>query len=144
MKKRRKKKDNVIVPVASMGDIAFLLIIFFMVASRFANDKGNVTLAQSIEATEVKESKCVVSIDAEGVFWFQGEEVPESLDIKQGVKGWIDAQAKAGRTNVIARTVMFRCDKTMPRHVFEPVIEAISAGGGLICAVGEKSEKKGN
>ena len=32
---RRRKKPSLVLPLSSMGDIAFLLIIFFMLASNF-------------------------------------------------------------------------------------------------------------
>jgi len=34
-RKRKRQRRKIAVPVASMGDIAFLLIIFFMVVSNF-------------------------------------------------------------------------------------------------------------
>ena len=40
---RRRKKPNLVLPLSSMGDIAFLLIIFFMLASNFMKT-GNVDL----------------------------------------------------------------------------------------------------
>ena len=36
--RRKRKKQAISVPTASMGDIAFLLIIFFMVCSKFSQD----------------------------------------------------------------------------------------------------------
>jgi biopolymer transport protein ExbD len=38
--KRRLTQDDEAVPMASMADIAFLLIIFFMVSSVFSVDRG--------------------------------------------------------------------------------------------------------
>ena len=39
MKKRRRRR-TIIVPVVSMGDIAFLLIIFFILCSNIAREAG--------------------------------------------------------------------------------------------------------
>ena len=52
---RRNKRRKVLVPVASMGDIAFLLIIFFLLASEFARDKDvpiQLPTAQQVKKTE--------------------------------------------------------------------------------------------
>ena len=46
--RRRKARVAVSVPVASMGDIAFLLIAFFVLASQFAKDFP-VQLAESVD-----------------------------------------------------------------------------------------------
>ncbi len=50
MKIKTKKKRDAIIPAASMSDIAFLLIIFFMVSTVFNVDVGvNVVLPQASE-----------------------------------------------------------------------------------------------
>ncbi|MCK4666766.1 biopolymer transporter ExbD [Candidatus Dependentiae bacterium] len=50
MKIKTKKKREAIIPAASMSDIAFLLIIFFMVSTVFNVDVGvNVVLPQASE-----------------------------------------------------------------------------------------------
>ena len=39
------------------------------------------------------------------------------------------------------RTVHFRCDRSVDKSVFEPVMDAIAAAGGRISAVGEKAKR---
>jgi hypothetical protein len=53
---QRKKRKPIPVPVASMGDIAFLLIIFFLVCSEAIKDKSNlpVELPQSEHVATTK------------------------------------------------------------------------------------------
>ena len=133
--KRRKHKGLISVPVASMGDIAFLLIIFFIVASHFAQERGNIKLAKSPDAEKVKDTKITVMIDSEGKLYFQGREVDNAQDIEWGVRALVE-----GKTNELARTVMFSCDREIPQKVFEPIIAAIAKGGGLVAAVGEKAK----
>ena len=41
----RKKRRHVPVPIASMGDIAFLLIIFFLVCSEVSKDNTNLQVS---------------------------------------------------------------------------------------------------
>ncbi len=137
MKRRRRRKSVIQVPVASMGDIAFLLIIFFMVCSRFAQQSIEVQPPRAPNLDELKEPKITVTINTEGLIYFQGREVHNA--------DWVKAQLQAmleGKTNPEDRTVTFRCDRNVPRDVFEPVIEAIAAGGGLIAAMGDLSSNK--
>jgi len=65
--RRRLVQDDEAVPMASMADIAFLLIIFFMVTSVFSVDRG---LLIELPQTAVQESvdlrEIVLTISAEG------------------------------------------------------------------------------
>jgi len=133
MKKKRKRQALIRVPVASMGDIAFLLIIFFMVCSRFAQKEVAVEMPKSLDSEELKENQIAVTVDKDGILYFQGREVPNAEAIEWGVRSLVE-----GKTEERSRLVMFRCDRSVSKHVFEPVIEAIAKGGGLIAAIGEQ------
>lgn len=137
MKKKKKRGVPIRVPVASMGDIAFLLIIFFMVCSRFAQEAVKVQPPRALDADEMKENQVSVTIDADGRVYFQGREVPGAEAVEWGVRSMVE-----GKTKEQARMVMFRCDRSVSKHVFEPVIEAIARGGGLIAAIGDKDLQK--
>ncbi len=138
MGKRRRRRKMIPVPVASMGDIAFLLIIFFMVCSKFAKDPGVATeLPTTIEVTELDDYPLIVVIDKEGTIYFQGEEVGSAKDIEYEVQAFIESIES---DDPKLRTVLFRCDRTViGTHLYEPVIEAIAKGGGRIAAVGKES-----
>ena len=72
------------VPTASMADIAFLLIIFFMLTTSFSPERTNVNLPQSVIQTQVSEEAAIVAITAEGAIFFTDGEVPsEASDIQQ-------------------------------------------------------------
>ncbi|MEO0205832.1 MAG: biopolymer transporter ExbD [candidate division WOR-3 bacterium] len=63
MELRAKKKINAIIPTASMGDIAFLIIIFFMTTTVFTREKGIKMLLPEKSQTETKvKPENVVSI----------------------------------------------------------------------------------
>ena len=134
---RRKRRKNVIsVPVASMGDIAFLLIIFFLVACRLAQDK-KITPPASVDAAEMKESQISVLIDEAGIFYVNGQRVEDVKAVKAEVKTMLD---RRNATNIVQRTVMFKCDASITKPKFEPVLEAIAEAGGIIGAVGKQGE----
>lgn len=136
MKKRlqSKKRRSVPVPIASMGDIAFLLIIFFMVCSEVSKDKNMAVLLPLSE--HVKQIKVVVvariAVDEKGEIYFDGTRVDNAKDVEWGVRALL--------TNTISddqRHVQFKCDSALPKETFEPVIKAIASAGGIIEAVGE-------
>ena len=135
MKKRRKRRAAISVPVASMGDIAFLLIIFFMVASHMVRERHNIKPPRSLDTDKVKETQVTVAIDVLGKIYLQGMEVPSAEDVEAGVRLLLE-----NRTTREQKTVIFRCDRGIRRDTFEPVIEAIARAGGLLAAVGEKGE----
>ena len=63
MKIRKTKQLEAVIPTASMADIAFLLIVFFMISTVFQVDKTSVKLPKSSKETRfevVKESAFVI------------------------------------------------------------------------------------
>jgi biopolymer transport protein ExbD len=136
MKKRlqSKKRRTVPVPIASMGDIAFLLIIFFMVCSEVAKDKNMAVILPLSEHVKKMQAVVVarVAVDENGEIYFDGTRVDNAKDVEWGVRALL--------TNTITddqRHVQFKCDSALPKETFEPVIKAIAAAGGIIEAVGE-------
>lgn len=138
MKRRKKKRKTIPIPVASMGDIAFLLIIFFLVCSEASKDNSKLKIDPPI-SEHVEKTKAVVvarvDIDENGQVYFDGAAV-------DGAKA-VEGELRFLLTNTVAdeqRHVQFRCDKTQPREIFEPVLQAIAAAGGIIEAVGENQQ----
>jgi biopolymer transport protein ExbD len=134
---RRRRRRSLPIPTASMGDIAMLLIIFFMVCSNFAKNAGvNLKPPTSVDIDKMKESATWVSIDNIGKYRVNGAEVPDAKSIKVAVECLIGK-----RTNAEARMVVFQCDAAIDKKTFEPVIEAISEAGGTVAAMGEKRRR---
>jgi biopolymer transport protein ExbD len=120
-----------------MGDIAFLLIIFFLVCSEVSKDKANVrvTLPES-EKVEKMEATVVarIAVSEDGEIYFDGVRVDGAKDVEWGVRALL--------TNTVTddqRHVQFKCDANLPKETFEPVLKAIAEAGGIIEAVGEKT-----
>ena len=138
MYKRRKRRKMIPVPVASMGDIAFLLIIFFILCSNIAREAGiAVTPPVSADLDQVDESTLVVAIDGEGQLYFQGRKVHGADSLETEV-----ADRLRNVTSEEGRRVLFRCDQAVDRAVFEPAMDAITRAGGIVVAVGDKSTRK--
>ncbi len=76
---RKKQESKVEIPTASMGDIAFLLLVFFMVTTVFNNEIGlQIILPEaSTEAVKVKSKQIIhVAVDQYGKVKMEKEEVP--------------------------------------------------------------------
>ncbi len=138
MKLRKARRVAPTVPLASMGDIAFLLTIFFILTSNFAKDDTRTIKPPSArELAQMENQNVSVSIDADGGIFFNGRPVASPATVEAGVAGFL-----VGKKETKDRMVVFRCDKGVDKKVFEPVLAAISKAGGVIAAVGEASGTK--
>lgn len=118
-----------------MGDIAFLLIIFFLVCSEAVKDNSSLPVALPTSA-HVKKTKATVvayvTVDENGGIYFDNNRVDSAKDVEWGVRALL--------TNTISddqRHVQFKCDKSQSKEVFQPILQAIAEAGGIIEAVGE-------
>lgn len=77
MKFKRSFEDEAeVIPTASMADITFLLIIFFMVGTVFNVEKGiDMRLPQSTVQQDISEENVIISIDKEEKLYLDGEAV---------------------------------------------------------------------
>jgi len=74
----KREKDKANIPTGSMADIAFLLIIFFMVTSIDQPDKTSVLLPKSFEREEIPRGAAYISIDRENMIRFtSGQETSQ-------------------------------------------------------------------
>jgi len=74
--RRSFEDDSEVIPTASMADITFLLIIFFMVGTVFNVEKGiEMTLPQSTVQQDISEENVVISIDTEEKYYVDGDPV---------------------------------------------------------------------
>jgi biopolymer transport protein ExbD len=131
--KRRKRKVGILVPIVSMGDIAFLLIIFFMLASNFVKE-AHVELdkARSPDIENMSESKVSVKVDKDGSVWLQGEPCPVGL-LESGVQALVDGMED--------KTVTLTIDKDLSHDVYGDVMLELSKAGAEIALVGIKDEE---
>ena len=137
MKKSRTRKKPVDPPVASIGDIAFLLIIFFVLTSNFVKETAiKLEPPKSTVIDQLEESRVSVAVDEQGQVYLNGTKTTAEALENQLSAELADKETPSGRI------VMLKCDKTVDKAVFEPVINAIAAAGGRIAAIGEKGEQE--
>lgn len=137
MKIKRSKGVALVVPTSSMGDIAFLLIIFFMLTSKFMQE-ANVKhqLPTSPEIDTIKPQQLSLIMDEDGVLWIQGEEaeinsIPEIIAKQQ--EGMTDEDRKEF-------TVVFKVHNALIAQNYEPVIRKLAETGVKVAFAGEKEK----
>ena len=134
-RRNKKKRRQVLIPLASMGDIVFMLIIFFILASEFDKRKNlDLELTESDQIDEPDFPIAArVAMDAEGDLYFDGDLMDSVKSIEYAVKAKVlNAESDA------QRRVEFQADKDLRKDQFEPVLKAIAEGGGIIEAVAKE------
>ena len=133
--KIRRKTILATVPSTAMGDIAFNLLIFFVILAR-ANDDSFLQWkpanAKDLEAAG--HSKVSVLIDTDSKLYLNGQQVGMATLGEQ--IGELLGDAPPGE-----RTVLLKVHREAQAMYYEPVIEAISeAGGDLLHVLEERKE----
>jgi len=131
-----RKKLTASVPSFAMGDIAFLLLIFFVILAR-AQDDSHIQWepAQMKDVEMAAAPLATVTIDAGFKTYLDGKEIaPEEI---AGRLTEILGDAPAGRRNVFLKV-----HKEAKAANFEPVIAAISEAGGDLIHILEPEKEK--
>ncbi|MBI4447113.1 MAG: biopolymer transporter ExbD [Acidobacteria bacterium] len=126
MKLYREKAVRPTIPTASMADIAFLLIIFFMLTTSFSPVKTSVELPESLERSEVDPNAAIVAISAQHELVFSDGESPG-----------VDLQTPDQLGSLIEQVVMrepnkqfiIRADRFVPYRNVDEVLEALRSHG---------------
>jgi biopolymer transport protein ExbD len=109
------------VPVASMGDIAFLLIIFFVLAARFSEDSGiKIERAKSEDIVKIEEHPPVsIMMDGDGQLWVDGAEVTKDnllTSVEERLVGYEQER----------RRLLVTFDANLTYADFEPIAEILA------------------
>lgn len=81
MKLARRSKGGAVIPTASMSDIAFLLILFFMVTTVFSTEQGlKITLpkAEATQRIRLRRNTINVWVDREGHISIDDKIIPDT------------------------------------------------------------------
>ena len=125
MKLRKRTKIEAAIPTSSMSDIAFLLIVFFMVSTSFSQDRTTVNLPATIERQEIPKNALHISINDAGELRVGGnvatmEDVAPSalLELQTNMEKWF----------------LIKVDKEVRYGMVEDVLEHLrSTGARNIC-----------
>lgn len=134
--KRKRRKNSAQVPSMAMGDIAFNLLIFFVILARATDDSHLQWTPSRVENLEnAGHSMVSVLIDKDSKLYLNGQQV--GIAELSGLIETALADAPQGE-----RTVLLKIHNETLAQRFEPVIEAISeAGGDLVHIVEEEKQK---
>jgi biopolymer transport protein ExbD len=128
---RRRERLKPLVPIASMGDIAFLLIIFFMLTSNFIKEAHvDLTPPKSEDIEIIRETHVSISVDRDGLIWLQGKPCHQDL---------LENATEALLSDRKEKVVMVKIDKDLTEETFRPVLMALSRAGAEIALVGTKA-----
>jgi biopolymer transport protein ExbD len=129
-----RRQFKVEVPSVAMGDIAFNLLVFFVILARAQDDshlKWQAAATPKVEA--VRQAKVSIVVDVNNKLYLNGREISEQ-NLAQAVEDQL-GEAPSGE-----RTVLLKIHNQSQALRFEPILEAVSEAGGEIVHVLE--EKK--
>jgi biopolymer transport protein ExbD len=132
--KIKRRTSQATVPSMAMGDIAFNLLIFFVILARAQDDshlEWNPADAANIQSTGP--AKVSVLVDTENNLYLNGQQVGIASLASQ-------IQEQLGDLPAGERIVLLKVHKETLAQRFEPIIEAISEAGGDLVHVVEESK----
>lgn len=117
-----RQKAQPVIPTASMADIAFLLIIFFMVTISFEVDKTQVLLPKTAIRLEIPKKAAYVSVTEQGLI-----KVSDGEEISVPVNGVEDVLSFANETIAgnPGKPFVLKADSKTPYEIVDRVIDAL-------------------
>jgi biopolymer transport protein ExbD len=126
------RKSQAQIPSMAMGDIAFNLLIFFVILARAQDDSHLQWTPSKVEEIERgKQSRVTVVIDNKNSIFLNGQEV-SSLGLAEDIERQL--QGVQGQD----RVVQFKIHRKSPVRIIEPVFEAIGKAGADVFIIVEK------
>lgn len=121
MQLRKRHDPGPVIPTASMADIAFLLIVFFMVTITFEKDKTQVVLPKTELRFEVPKEAAYISITEEGqIRVTTGEEMSSLLPLEDVV---------SFASNVVQqfpqRPFVLKADASVPYRNVDKILDSL-------------------
>lgn len=121
----RKSKASQEIPTSSLADIAFLLLIFFMVSTVFQSDKNRpIDWAQAAAAEKIDEKvKNILNIwvEQDGSIWINDQELP-----MEDVSGLVGPLYAASDRHLV---ISVRADRDTPYSYIDAVQKELVAAG---------------
>ena len=115
-----------VIPTASMADIAFLLIIFFMVTTAYSLDRTPMELPETREQEQARKGAAVISITEDEVFRFSAGE--EDAQVVDGIGGLAE-QIRIVTAGNRLHPFLIKADRRVKYRVIDQVLEQLRSAG---------------
>lgn len=126
MKLYREKPLRPTIPTASMADIAFLLIIFFMLTTSFSPVKTSVDLPESMIRTEVEQDAAIIAITVNQELVFSDGESP-GIDVTSMEELGLQVQSLVTRSP--HKQFIIKADRQVNYLMVDQVLEQLRTNG---------------
>lgn len=115
-----------VIPTATMADIAFLLIIFFMVTTAFSLDRTPIELPATLEQQQTAKGSALIAITADEVIRFsEGEADTATVD---GIDG-LDAAVRSVTATNRMHPFVIKADRRVKYRLIDAVLERLRLAG---------------
>jgi len=134
MNKRRQQRVLPEIPTASMADIAFLLIVFFLVTTTMNQDKGlSLHLPPVAETKEVREKNiCNVWINAQDqIAFFENEQL--TMVPLQNLRAGIEQRLAANDKLIVS----LKAERQASYRIFVDVLDELKLSGAKRISIAE-------
>ena len=122
--RRSQRPLGAAIPTASMADIAFLLIIFFMVTTAYSLDRTPMELPQTAEQQQTAKGSAIIAIDRAGGLRFSpGEGDTQPVGDLESLTGRIHDVTSANRLHPF----VIKADRRVSYKVIDGVLERLRA-----------------
>jgi len=122
----REKKLVATIPTASMADIAFLLIIFFMLTTSFSPVKTSVDLPESVDRAEVEQNSAIVAITTlNEIVFSDGDNPGFNVNSAQELAPHIQAVVRANPN----KQFVIRADRAVKYSNVDAVLDQLRRNG---------------
>ncbi|TVR51516.1 MAG: biopolymer transporter ExbD [Gemmatimonadales bacterium] len=135
---QRKSKASDQIPSSSMADIAFLLLIFFMITTVFREEQERPIEWPEAQATqqidEKRQNVLYVWVERTGQVWMNDQQIPMEMVSNLVAPAWIES----GRRLVIS----LRADARAPYRYIDAVQNEIRDGGAVYVVFATDLERR--
>lgn len=125
MKLARRSRGGAVIPTASMSDIAFLLLLFFMVTTVFVTARGMpeviVPKAEATDRIRLRSSVSTVLVDSQGTVFIDGWKPRDMASFAAKIVEKKDENIKRGRKLV----VFLRVDQSANYGLVDQLLEKL-------------------